>query len=76
MIYAFIIGVFYIFALSFYMVLTLLGKLFVFALNFFVPDPLPYIDEIFMVFGIMKNIESIMRITEKIDDLKYKIKSF
>lgn len=75
MLYAFIIILFYTIALLLFSILPLLGKLFVFVLNFFVPDPLPYIDEVFMIISISNHIETITNIFDKIEHLKYKIKS-
>lgn len=47
----------YIIVLSIYMKAPLLGKLLVLIINFFVPDPIPYIDEILMFFGLLRHFD-------------------
>lgn len=37
--------------------LPLPGKLIAFVINFFLPDPLPYIDEAIMIVGIFKRFK-------------------
>lgn len=44
----------YAIALLIYMAVPMLGKIVLFVLNIFVPDPLPYIDEIVMFLGLVR----------------------
>ena len=48
-----IIGYLIVFAV--YFVSPVGAKLLIMAINFFIPDPLPYIDEIIMVLGLFAN---------------------
>ncbi len=49
----------YIFFLALYLVCPFPAQLIIFLINLFVPDPVPCIDEIVMVIGLIKKWEAI-----------------
>ena len=46
----------YGFVLLVYMACPLLGKLIIMGLNFFIPDPLPVVDEVIMAIGFLGSL--------------------
>lgn len=50
----------YCFVLLIYICCPLLAKLVILGLNFFIPDPLPAIDEIIMVIGLFSKLETLV----------------
>lgn len=47
----------YIIVLSIYMKAPFLGKLVMLIINFILPDPVPYIDEVIMFLGLLRHFD-------------------
>lgn len=59
----------YVMVLIIYMACPLLGKLVIMGLNFFIPDPLPAIDEVVMVIGFLSNLGKVVEYFEGIEEV-------
>ena len=56
--------VFYIIFIMIFLASPLLGKLILLVINLFIPDPIPYIDEVIMSASTLHNLSSVISIWE------------
>lgn len=76
MIYIVAVIMIYMIFLTLFSEMPLLAKIFVFAINFVLSDPVPYLDEVYMVLSIFNSIFKVTVFFEFIGDCIYKVSSF
>lgn len=64
------IYIFYVIFLSVFIVSPLLGKIILLIINIFIPDPIPYIDEVVMALSTLIHLVKVATVWETIKEHK------
>lgn len=66
----------YIVVFCIYFTVSLPVRLLIFAINFIAPDPIPVIDEVIMIAGIISKLLFLSKISDFVDEHREQVKAF